>query len=406
MRVAFYYPWIYLTSGAERIIVELTRRSRHEWTLFTSHFEPDNTFPEIRELAVVELDRVSVKRDLVSTAKAAVRITSQKLPLDDYDALFVLSEGLGDMILYRNHRKPSLCYCLTPLRAAFDPVYRAKSLEKRGPLGRFALSAGLSMFRACDSVAWRRYSQVLFLSREAANRAREGRLWNRGTAEILYTGVGLTNDRASDVFEPFFLIAGRIMWTKNIELGLRAFLEFQSQNPEFEHWRLVIAGMVDAKSEAYYSELRASADANANVEFVVSPDDRKLRDLYARCYGVLFTPLNEDLGIVPLEAMSFGKPLIAVNRGGPTETIENGCQGFLLDPEPKSFAACMAELAKHPELARRLGREGVIRAGKFSWDHFTARIDDALEAIAGCERQGVEAASRGKRLVSVGEERR
>ena len=44
MRVALYYPWIYLTSGAERIILELSGRSRHSWTLFTSHFAPEQTF--------------------------------------------------------------------------------------------------------------------------------------------------------------------------------------------------------------------------------------------------------------------------------------------------------------------------------------------------------------------------
>ena len=139
MKVAFYYPWIYLKSGGERIIVELTRRSRHDWTLFTSHYEPQNTFPELSDRKVIELPRVPVERDIVSSARAACRIMTQKLPMEDYDALFVLCEGLGDLILYRNHSKPSLCYCLTPLRAAFDPFYRAKSYEQRGFLGKAAL---------------------------------------------------------------------------------------------------------------------------------------------------------------------------------------------------------------------------------------------------------------------------
>jgi hypothetical protein len=43
MKVALYYPWVYLTSGAERTILELTGRSRHEWTIFTNRFEPENT---------------------------------------------------------------------------------------------------------------------------------------------------------------------------------------------------------------------------------------------------------------------------------------------------------------------------------------------------------------------------
>src|SRR5215471_8149913 len=110
MRVALYYPWIYLTSGGERVILELTRHSRHQWKLFTSHYEPDHTFPELRRMSITELKPVSVRRDVLSTARAAATILTQKLPDDDFDALFVLSEGLGDFIVFRNHRKPTLCY--------------------------------------------------------------------------------------------------------------------------------------------------------------------------------------------------------------------------------------------------------------------------------------------------------
>src|SRR5215469_955133 len=150
MKVALYYPWIYLTSGGERVILELTRRSRHEWKLLTSHFEPESTFPEFRHRNVTTLNAVSVRRDVVSTGRSAVTILRQKLPLEDCHALFVLSEGLGDFILFRNRHKPSLCYCLTPLRAAFDPVYRNQAFRKRGTLGRLALAAGLRAFAAVD----------------------------------------------------------------------------------------------------------------------------------------------------------------------------------------------------------------------------------------------------------------
>lgn len=381
--MAFYYPWIYLTSGGERIIVELTRRSRHDWTLFTSHFEPENTFPELRSCRVVELNPVTVKRDVFSTAQSAFRILTQKLPLDDYDALFVLGEGLGDMILFRNHSRPSLCYCLTPLRAAFDPVYREQSFSQRGFLGRLALSAGLSLFGAVDRLAWKRYSRILFLSREAAQRASDARLPSAPPPEILYTGVGLAAERPAETFEPFFLIPGRIVWTKNIQLGIQAFQRFRAQHAEFRHFQLVIAGIVDAKSRSHFAELQALAAGDPDIQFVIAPTDAHLRRLYERCYTVLFTPLNEDLGIVPIEAMAFGKPVIAVNQGGPRETIQHGIQGFLEAPNPDSFSRRMAELAEQPGLARTMGRHGFQHAAQFSWNHFVGRVDDVLEEIAG-----------------------
>jgi glycosyltransferase involved in cell wall biosynthesis len=383
MKVALYYPWIYLTSGGERVILELVRRSRHQWKLFTSHYERGNTFPEIGEMDLTELKTVSVRRDVLSTGRSAATILSQKLPDDDCDALFVLSEGLGDFILFRNHRKPSLCYCLTPLRAAFDPVYRKQAFQKRGVLGRMALTAGLAAFSAVDKLAWKKYTRIVYLSQEALNRAKQAGFVRNGPTEVLYPGVGVSADRPSDRFDPFFLISGRIMWTKNVQLGIRAFQRFCATHPEAPEARLVIAGMVDAKSASYLEELRSIAGAEPRIEFRISPTDEELRRLYAQCYALLFTPLNEDLGIVPLEAMAFGKPVIAVNRGGPTETIQHEVQGFLEEPTPEAFADRMAELYFDSSRAVAMGRLAFQHARLFSWDHFVGRIDDLLEEIAG-----------------------
>jgi glycosyltransferase involved in cell wall biosynthesis len=383
MRVALYYPWIYLTSGGERNILELVRRSRNEWKIFTSHYEPDHTYPEFRKMNVIELKPVIVRRDVLSTGRSALTILSQKLPADDCDALLVLTEGLGDFILCRNHDKPSLCFCMTPLRAAFDPVYRDQVFAKRGVLGKLALAGGLGVFSAADRLAWKRYTRVLFGSREAARRAQRAGLLGDHTPEVLYPASGLRGDRPSERFDPFFLIPGRIMWTKNIQLAIRGFRQFQDAHPEASDVRLVIAGMVDAKSAAYLQELRSLAGANARIEFRPGPSDQELRRLYEDCYAVLFPPLNEDFGIVPIESMAFGKPVIAVNRGGPTETIEHGVQGFLVEPSPEAFAEHMAELYFDPQRARVMGRMGFHRASLFSWDHFAGRIDDILEEVAG-----------------------
>ena len=72
--VALYYPWIHLTSGAERTILELTGRSRHRWTLFTNHYDHARTFPGFRDRTVVELPRVPVDRGLLSVARAGFAI--------------------------------------------------------------------------------------------------------------------------------------------------------------------------------------------------------------------------------------------------------------------------------------------------------------------------------------------
>ncbi len=382
MKIALYYPWIYLTSGAERTILEVSRRSRHDWTLFTSHFDPGQTFPGLAEQHVVVKGRVSVDRSLSAVALAALQIVGLRLPMKDYDALVVVCEGLGDLILFRNSERPALCICLTPLRLAFDEHYQQRAFQNRGPLARAVIRVGSSLFRVIDRFAWKRYSRVFCISQEAYRRALAGGLGKKEDLEILHVGLGFDPTSVSPA-EPnrYFLLPGRIMWTKNIELGIEAFFRFRGSAPEFSDYRLIIAGVVDQKSKPYLEKLQQLAGSDPGVEFKFLPTDAELADLYARCQAVLFTAFNEDWGIVPLEGMAFGKPVIAVNRGGPRESVEHTVQGFLEEPEPADFAARMIELAQKPELAKEMGARGRQRARQFSWTHFIERVDREIEKM-------------------------
>lgn len=381
MKVALYYPWIYLTSGAERIILELSRRSRHEFVLFTNRYEPEHTFPELQKQRVIPLREVPVDRRLAWVGVAGWKILTQHLPLKDFDVLLVVCEGLGDLILFRNTGKPALCVCLTPLRPVFDPVYRSHVMQRSGPLGRLALKTTSACFRAVDRLAWRHYERVFCISQEVARRVVEGGLAGADKVEILHPGLGFESPAPSETFKHYFLIPGRIMWTKNIELGIRAFKRFQDANPKFAGFRLIIAGMVDEKSKPYFEKLRQEASCASNVQFRTFPSDEEMAALYRDCYAVLFPSFNEDWGIVPLEAMSFGKPVIAVNRGGPRESIEHEACGFLEEPEPQAFAKRMADLVLDPGIATRMGRAGIIRSQQFSWESFTSRIDREIDSL-------------------------
>jgi glycosyltransferase involved in cell wall biosynthesis len=378
-RVALYYPWIYLTSGAERTILELTARSRHEWTLFTNRFEPDATFPGFGNRRVVTLGNVTVKRSIAAVARAACRIAAQRLPVGDFDVLVVVCEGLGDLVMVRTPLRPALCICLTPLRAAFDTEYRRRVTGRHGLVARAALAAALALFRAIDRRVWKRYSRVFCISEESRRRAVEGGLAPSGSIEVLRVGAGIRGEAPSDLFRPFFFVPGRIMWTKNLELAIAGFDRFQRARAAHPPFRLVIAGIVDRKSESYLARLRDAASHITGVEFRVAPSDDELRELYRTCYAVLFPSFNEDWGIVPVEAMSFGKPVIATGRGGPCEVIRHGVDGFLEEPQPEAFAARMIELARSCARTRGLGLAAFRRSRDFSWESFTARIDQAIE---------------------------
>ena len=168
------------------------------------------------------------------------------------------------------------------------------------------------------------------------------------------------------------------MWTKNIELAVEAFAAVNAPAP----WKLVIAGYVDVKSQIYLSTLRQltkELDATDKIEFVVSPSDEAMSDLFRRASFCLFTPLNEDWGIVPLESMRHAKAVVAVDCGGPRESIVNGYSGFLLPPLASDWTAAITSLIENPALTRRLGNQAHIHVKRFTWDNFVTEIDNSIE---------------------------
>ena len=378
-RVALYYPWIYVQSGVERSILETVRRSRHRYTIFTNHYDREQTFPEFAELKdIVQLRRIEVERSFRQTVRAVRTIWRQRLPLDDYDALLVHSEGVGDFLTLRNHDRPVICYCHSLQRPIYDSVYR-ETLLRNKPQYRIPLSCLAPLYRMATRAAWRHYRHVFVNSEETRQHVLAAGVCPADRLEVLHPGVALERIHPSLRYEPFFLYAGRIKWTKNIELAVRAFLEFKRTYARGAEWKLVVAGDVDRHSHAYLEELRELSRSEPTIEFRMKPSDAELDELYDRCSALLYPSLSEPWGMVPLEAMAHGKPVLAVNRSGPTESVVDGHSGFLLPPDVPAFACKMALLADHPEQVRRMGTQAVERAGRYSWDPFVDRLDEYIE---------------------------
>jgi len=375
MRLAVYNAWTYVQGGMERMLLELLRRSRHECTLYT-HLHAEETYPELRSHRVVELPpRVSARRSFGSIVSSAWTISRGVLP--EADALLVSSDGFADLILARN-RLPAACYCHTPLKILHDQTYR-RALGRRDRRKAMALNVLGPALNAVDIRLWRRYRHVFVGSTEVRRRLEAGGLVPSGPTEILPPGVDL--DWFSDdglQRDDFFLFAGRIKWWKNIELAIAGFAEAcrRGNPPPF-----IIAGGIDPFGGDYLESLREMA-RGLPVTFEIDPTQERLRELYRRCRALVFPTLNEDFGMVPLEAMACGAPVIAVDAGGPRDTIIPNVTGWLVGPTPEAFAVAMLDAAESNgkvELMRVAARD---RAMEFSWDRFVTRVDDVMEGIA------------------------
>ena len=86
-------------------------------------------------------------------------------------------------------------------------------------------------------------------------------------------------------------------------------------------------------------------DSCMQVILMRSFTDAERGALLAAATAVVYTPTNEHFGIVPLEAMAAGRPVLACNSGGPRESVLHGATGFLAEPDAAAFARAMAHLA-------------------------------------------------------------
>lgn len=185
---------------------------------------------------------------------------------------------------------------------------------------------------------------------------------------------------------PYFFSLNRFERRKNVILAIKAFAEYKRKNADCRA-KLVIAGNyipTNVEDPICLSELEETADQLGvfSETLILKNIPHNLRvSLLKFSLAVLYTPMFEHFGIVPVEAMYLGRPVIAHRSGGPLESVSQD-GGFLLENDPVHWMEKMEFLAANKEKADEMGtraRENVKR--KFSYFAFSQQITDAANAI-------------------------
>ena len=194
---------------------------------------------------------------------------------------------------------------------------------------------------------------------------------------IVYGGVDLKDfDGVNSVGSMDYLIyVGRLVPEKRVEDLLDAFKLLLNEESNLE---LVVVG-----SGGWIENLKAHTenleiDERVNFTGFVS-NEEKIKLLKGSMFLVL-PSLMEGLGLVLLEAMACGIPVVAVDLGGPREVIEDGVNGFLADPcSPESLHRYMLRLARDHQLRDEMGKEGKrLVEKKFTWKAVADRVEQAI----------------------------
>lgn len=158
----------------------------------------------------------------------------------------------------------------------------------------------------------------------------------------------------------FVLSVGRLDRAKRIDLLLEAIASDESL-------RCVIAG--EGPDRDRLEQIARRHGLNGRAEFRGRVSEAELADLYARCLGVHYAPVDEDYGMVPYEAFMAEKPVVTTtDAGGPLDVVSDRSTGLVVAPEPTEVAAAWRFLLDHPDDVARFGRAGRAIAQEVTWD--------------------------------------
>ena len=165
---------------------------------------------------------------------------------------------------------------------------------------------------------------------------------------------------------PLLVYVGRLAPIK----GLETLLEAMARLPA-RPFLLIVGGDQDEPQNGHVAHLRrlvATLGLTDSVRFLGAQPQERLRLFYAASDATVMPSYYESFGMVALEAMACGSPVIASNVGGLTTTVRDGVTGFLVpDGDAAAFAGAIARLLADGDLRWRLGREAVRWASRYRW---------------------------------------
>ncbi|OGN06462.1 MAG: hypothetical protein A3B86_03370 [Candidatus Yanofskybacteria bacterium RIFCSPHIGHO2_02_FULL_38_22b] len=369
MKIALVHDWLVSLSGAERVLLELHKMfpeapvyTLFENKKFTSQYFPD---AEIRPSFLQKiLGIIRNFKYLFFLMPTAI----ESFDLSDFDVV-ISSSAIFSKGLVLKPKTRHICYCYSPTRQVWD----LHSVNNANHPIVYSLSQ--HFLRIWDRQASDRVDEFVAISEHVRERIKK---YYRKNAKVIYPPVAINSyitnhisknyKKSSELIHDtgymnYYLIVSRLYPNKNIDIAVEAFNKLNLP--------LLIIG---AGPERKNLESRIQ-----NLELIrmlgFLPDE-ELPHYYQNCKAFIM-PQEEDFGITPIEAMSFGKPVLALRKGGATETILEGQTGeFFDDPIPEALADGVRRLNENYQSYN----SEIIKsqAQKFSVEKFQKQILDLI----------------------------
>jgi glycosyltransferase involved in cell wall biosynthesis len=311
--------------------------------------------------------------DRMKAFDEACRRCAHEIEAGDFDLLFATGARLYSVpYIMRHLRMKKVLYLQEPCRYLYEarPILpwvanapenleHAHLLRPRRFIADYPLLQSLRLQAKQEWLNLRSCDQVLvnsYFSRESFLRAYgvDAKVCYLGVDTTLFRDLGLSRERVVVGLGSFDSIKG-------VDLAVRALALLPEPRP-------TLVWIANSRDEAYLNatiELALSLGVELRIQMSIS--DVELVTILNKASLLLYTSRLEPFGFAPLEANACGLPVVGIAEGGIRETVQDGINGFLVDPEASCIARAAGELLQNPSLARQMGKRAVVNVER-NWN--------------------------------------
>jgi len=275
---------------------------------------------------------------------------------------YCLNEAIGSVFLN----------VIPPMPRPFALPFQELTISRRiadsflnlPPIGRWKKSS------------FRKLALFLAPSSFTLDQAKRTRVVEQTKAAVVPLGVNHSQFFPTPEEEPFALYLGRIHPHKSLEYAV---LSMKDAPPDYS---LTIAGDIEEQF-LWYKEKLVSLAEKAGIsdrfKVILHPSDMDVVRLMQKCCLFLFPSTIDSFGLVVLEAMACGKPIVACNRGGVPAIVADS--GFLLEPNVEQWRMAVYKLLHDSSFRRQMGKKALERSNTFSWENTTRHLIAAFSKL-------------------------
>ena len=365
MKVALIHYWLLSMRGGEKVLEALCELYPKA-DIYTHVYDPNGISDVIRahKVQTTFIQRLPAAKKLYKKYLPLMPMALEELDLRSYDLVISCEAGPAKGVITRPDAL-HVCYCHTPMRYIWDQYHTYR--ENVGLMTRLFMSAISPALRVWDVSTAARVDHFVANSQFVAKRIMK---FYRREATVIHPPVSVEKFFPVDRPGEYYLCAGQLVRYKRFDLAVEAFMRSGK--------RLVVAGTGEEAAG-----LRKLASSCSNIEFLDRQTDDQLRSLMQGCRALVF-PGEEDFGIVPVEVMACGRPVIAYDVGGAVETVIDGRTGVLFPHQTADALNAAVDQFEVVE-SRFQSNEIRARAEMFNASIFKSKFSSLIASLSKSE---------------------